>query len=69
MGNKTSANSSGKKHVIIVGGSYAGLDVTIKLWDHLKVTIVDANEYYEHTLYGYKALLQPNISEFTIMKR
>jgi NADH dehydrogenase FAD-containing subunit len=69
MGNKTSANLSRKKHVIIVGGSYAGLDVTIKLWDHLKVTIVDANEYYEHTLYAYKALVEPNISEFTIMKR
>lgn len=27
------------------------------------MTIIDANEYYEHTLYGYKSLVEPNIPE------
>lgn len=66
MGNKANRNYSEKKHVIIVGGSYAGLEVAAKLWDHLKVTIVDANEYMEHICYGYKALVEPNISQRTL---
>jgi NADH dehydrogenase FAD-containing subunit len=62
MGNKASANSSVKKHVIIVGGSFAGLEIAVKLWDHLKVTIIDSNEYMEHIMYGYKSLVEPNIA-------
>lgn len=63
MGNKASSNYSVKNHVIIVGGSYAGLEVAAKLWDHLRVTIIDANEYMEHICYGYKALVEPNMSQ------
>ena len=62
MGNKASANSSVKKHVIIVGGSFAGLEIAVKLWDNLKVTIIDSNEYMEHIMYGYKSLVEPNIA-------
>ena len=39
------------------------MEIAINFWDHLKVTIIDANEYYEHTLYGYKSLVEPNIPE------
>jgi NADH dehydrogenase FAD-containing subunit len=63
MGNKTSAISSVMKHVIIVGGSYAGIEVAVKLWDHLKVTIIDTNDYMEHVVYGYKSFVEPNISQ------
>ena len=63
MGNKVSANSSGKKHVIIVGGSFAGLEIAVKLWDHLKVTIIDANDYMEHVSYGYKSFVEPDIAQ------
>jgi len=62
MGNKTSAISSAMKHVIIVGGSYAGIEVAVKLWDHLKVTIIDTNNYMEHVMYGYKSFVELNIS-------
>ncbi len=27
------------------------------------MTIIDANEYMEHILYGYKSLVEPNIAE------
>jgi NADH dehydrogenase FAD-containing subunit len=63
MGNKTSANISAKKHVIIVGGSFAGLEIAVKLWDHLKVTIIDSNDYMEHIMYSYKSLVEPNIAQ------
>jgi NADH dehydrogenase FAD-containing subunit len=63
MGNRTSAISAQKRHVIVVGGSFAGLEVAAKLWDHLKVTIIDSNDYFEHILYGYKSFVEPNIPQ------
>ena len=64
MGNKASSNSGTvKKHVIIVGGSFAGLEIAAKLWDNLRVTMIDANEYMEHICYGYKSMVEPEMAQ------
>ena len=60
MGNRTSADpASQRKHVIIVGASFAGFEVAAKLWDYLNVTIIDSNDYMEHVCYNFKAMVQP----------
>ena len=49
-----------------MGGSFAGLEIASKLWDHLRVTIIDANDYMEHICYGYKSLVEANIAQRTL---
>ena len=50
------------KHVIIVGASYAGFEIASKLWDHLTVTIIDMNDYMEHSCFSFKAVVEPEWS-------
>ena len=43
MGNQTLTPTPAlkEKHVVIVGFSYAGLEIAGLLWDHFRVTTVD----------------------------
>lgn len=46
MGNSHTPGGFNQK-VVIVGGSFAGLTVAEKLWDHFDVTLIDMKEFFE----------------------
>lgn len=36
------------KKVVILGASYAGLNLAEQLWDNFEVLLIDRQEYYEY---------------------
>lgn len=38
-----------KKHVVVIGGSFAGLSCQRKLQKHFRVTLIDNKDYFEYT--------------------
>jgi len=42
-----SGNTKEKKHLVIVGGSFAGVNLIMKLKDEFKITLIDKKDYFE----------------------
>ena len=58
MGGKLSAEELSKRHVVIIGGGYAGMELgTILLKWEIPFTIIDPKEYFHHICGGLRAIL------------
>ena len=49
------------KHVVIVGGSYAGFNLAIELYDILNVTIIDKRPFFENTTLLPRCMVDENL--------
>lgn len=45
----SSALNSQKPHVVIVGGSFAGLKIAHEIHAHARITLIDPKDYFEYT--------------------
>jgi NADH dehydrogenase FAD-containing subunit len=58
MGGKLSSEELSKRHVVIIGGGYAGMELgTILLKWEVPFTIIDPKEYFHHVVGGLRAIL------------
>ena len=53
MGN-SQQQSGAKPHLVIIGGSFAGLEVFFKVKDFFRITIIDRTNYFEYLTLYYK---------------
>lgn len=60
MGGSNSKVEKFNKHVVIVGGSFAGLTIAEFLWNHFEVTVIDKNDYFEFFVTNMKCLVDDN---------
>ena len=60
MGGSSSKIEKFNKHVVIVGGSFAGMSIAEMLWNHFEVTVIDKNEYFEFFITNMKCLVEDN---------
>lgn len=58
MGGKLSAEELAERHVVIIGGGYAGMELgTILLKWEVPFTIIDPKEYFHHIVGGLRAVV------------
>ena len=60
MGGNLSIEELGNRHVVIIGGGYAGMELGILLlkWQ-IPFTIIDLKEYFHHIVGGLRAVIDP----------
>jgi NADH dehydrogenase FAD-containing subunit len=46
------------KKVVIVGASFAGLNLAEQLWDDFEVIIIDKNNYFEYICTATRSLIE-----------
>ena len=62
MGGKLSAEELAERHVVIIGGGYAGMELgTILLKWEVPFTIIDPKEYFHHIVGGLRAVVDKGI--------
>jgi NADH dehydrogenase FAD-containing subunit len=55
------------KHVVIIGGSYAGFTILNLLYKKAKVTLIDKKDHFECIFANMKTLVGDNdVNDFTI---
>ncbi|KAK9811779.1 hypothetical protein WJX72_009838 [[Myrmecia] bisecta] len=59
--------STPQKHVVIVGGGFAGIRCSLLLQQAFKITLVDAKDYYEYTPSNLRCLIHPDHLKRTIV--
>ena len=58
MGGKLSVEELAQRHVVIIGGGYAGMELgTILLKWEVPFTIIDPKEYFHHVVGGLRAVV------------
>jgi len=55
------------KHVVIFGGGVAGVQLAKQLSEAVKVTLVDANDYFEVPMAAPRNLVRPSFAEQSII--
>jgi NADH dehydrogenase FAD-containing subunit len=60
-GNSTKQAVKHNKHIVIVGGSFAGFTVAMALWNNFRVTIIDKKEYFENTTLLPRCMIDENL--------
>ena len=60
MGGNLSTEEIGNRHVVIIGGGYAGMELGVFLlkWK-IPFTIIDLKEYFHHIVGGLRAVIDP----------
>ena len=58
MGSRLSVEELAQRHVVIIGGGYAGMELgTILLKWEVPFTIIDPKEYFHHLVGGLRAVV------------
>lgn len=50
----------GSTRVVIIGFSFAGLQIASMLWDQFDVVVIDKNDYFDNVCSGAKCLVDPD---------
>jgi NADH dehydrogenase FAD-containing subunit len=60
MENRAPKNIAGRPNIIIVGGSFAGMTLTRKLYNDANITLVDKKDHFEYWPTNIKILVRAN---------
>ena len=55
-----------KKHVVIVGFSYAGFTIGELLWNNFRVTLIDKKEFFDHFALGIYGVVDESLIDYTL---
>ena len=61
-----SASKMFKKHIVIVGFSYAGFTVGELLWNNFEVTLIDKKDFFDHFALGIYGVVEERLIDYTL---
>ena len=68
MGSSLSKDQLNKKHVVIVGGGYGGMELASELLKSgIPFTLIDPKEYFHHCVGALRCAVDPNFTQKTVI--
>ena len=67
MGGSPSSPQYESCHVVIIGAGYGGISCALKLDRYCKVTLIDAKDYFHHSVGALRAVVEPSFLKMTLI--
>ena len=68
MGNLSShAPPKNSCHLVVVGGGYAGIQLSVRLDSYCKVTLIDPKDGFHHNMAGLRCVVEPGFTKKTLI--